>query len=486
MAWNGASLMTDPLALVDLAPDAILSCDAQGAVLSWNRAAELMFGHAATVAIGAPLASMIGTVAAALLDDGRMQGSLELQAQRPDGERLDLTCRRRRLDDGSTIALFSDITRQRARQDGDFIRARNGELFDSLPDAIVVANSSGRIVFANAQAQSLFGHDAAALVGEPVERLLPQRLRTLHTAHRSRYLDTPGLRPMGRGLELHGLHAQGHEFPVAISLSPVRLEGRQLVIAAIRDIADRKAIESALQQKNLELERANRAKDHFLATMSHELRTPLNAILGFTGLMLMRLPGPLTETQERQLGHVQSSGRHLLALINDLLDLAKIGSGHLELAQASFDAREVIEEAAATLRPGASAKGLDLRLELPPAPSPVLADRRALRQVVLNLGSNAVKFTTKGAVVLRVPDTAPLSDAWRLDVIDSGIGISTEDQARLFQAFVQVGDWRERRLEGTGLGLHLSRQLAELMRGTLTVTSRPGQGSCFSLTLPRG
>ncbi|MCP5273207.1 MAG: PAS domain S-box protein [Burkholderiaceae bacterium] len=484
--------MTDPLALVELAPDAIVCCDAGGVVQSWNRAAEQIFGHDAATAVGLPLATLIGQAAVALQNDARAQGHQDVQALRPDGERLELTCRHRRLDDGGTIALFSDITRQRARQDGDVIRARNGELFDSLPDAIVVVNPSGRIVFSNAQAQTLFGHDAAALVGEPVERLLPQRLRTQHRAHRSRYLDTPGLRPMGRGLELHGLHAQGHEFPVAIGLSPVRLEGRVMVIAAIRDIADRKAIESALQQKNLELERANRAKDHFLATMSHELRTPLNAILGFTGLMLMRLPGPLTETQERQLGHVQSSGRHLLSLINDLLDLAKIGSGQLELACETIDAREVIEEAVATLRPGASVKRLDLHVDLPPGPCLVQADRRALRQVVLNLGSNAIKFTARGSVVLRVPAAAESTgasgpgDGWRLDVVDTGIGISDADQARLFQAFVQVGDWRERRMEGTGLGLHLSRQLAELMGGTLTVSSREGQGSCFSLWLRRG
>jgi protein-histidine pros-kinase len=326
----------------------------------------------------------------------------------------------------------------------------------------------------------LFGHAAAAIVGEPVEVLLPPRLRARHVPQRSGYLRQPGLRPMGRGLPLHGLHALGHEFPVEISLSPIDLDGRRLVISAIRDISDRMAIEQALQQKNLELERANRAKDHFLATMSHELRTPLNAILGFTGLMLMKLPGPLTETQERQLHHVESSGRHLLSLINDLLDLAKIESGHVELQCAPVDARGVIDEVVTALRPAAQAKQLKLELELPAGPLPVLADRRALHQVVLNLLGNAIKFTAQGRVCICAEARG---DELSLQVIDTGVGIDPDDQARLFQAFVQVGDWRVRRGEGTGLGLHLSRKLTELMGGTLSVRSTPGEGSCFTVVL---
>ena len=306
-----------------------------------------------------------------------------------------------------------------------------------------------------------------------------------HLPQRSGYLQQPGLRPMGRGLPLHGLHAEGHEFPVEISLSPIDLDGRRLVISAIRDISDRVAIEQALQQKNLELERANRAKDHFLATMSHELRTPLNAILGFTGLMLMKLPGPLTDTQERQLQHVQSSGKHLLSLINDLLDLAKIESGHVELVCEAVDARAVVDEVLTALRPAAFAKQLVLEAELPPGPLRLWADRRALHQVVLNLTGNAIKFTDAGRVcvrarVLQQAETGQCA----LEVLDTGRGISPEDQARLFQAFVQVGDHQNRRGEGTGLGLHLSRKLAALMGGTLQVQSAVGQGSCFTLNLP--
>jgi len=254
-------------------------------------------------------------------------------------------------------------------------------------------------------------------------------------------------------------------------------------MSAIRDISERKRFELALREKNLELERANLAKDRFLATMSHELRTPLNAIIGFTGLMLMKLPGPLTADQEKQLGLVQSSGKHLLSLINDLLDLAKIESGRVELRLETVDCGVVLEEVVQTLRPTAEAKALWLRLEPEQVTVPVRADRRALQQILINLAGNALKFTHEGGVSIEVSTQGERVD---VAVRDTGIGISETDRARLFQAFTQVGDRGTRRAEGTGLGLHLSTKLAELMGGRIEVASQPGQGSVFTLRLERG
>jgi PAS domain S-box-containing protein len=477
------------LLLVEQAPDAMLLLDARGAVRAWNPAARRLLGLAPAAAAGRHLSELIGESAHGLLADGCDLEHHDFIGRRADGTRMhiNLSLRVQRNGQGdvdSHVCALRDATAARVAQDRERVHARYRGLFASLPDAIVVVNDSGRIVHANAQAEALFGRVDADLVGEPVECLLPPRLREQHLPQRNSYLFQPGLRPMGRGLELFGMRADGSEFPVEISLGPIELDGRRLVISAIRDISDRKAIEHTLQLKNIELERANLAKDRFLATMSHELRTPLNAILGFTGLMLMRLPGPLTETQERQLTHVQNSGRHLLALINDLLDLARIESGHTDLALEDMDVVAVFDEVAATLRPTAESRGLSLAVD--PAGKPLLAraDRRALRQVALNLLGNAVKFTQQGGVRVRAEPADREGRAMvALAVTDTGVGIGPEDQARLFQAFVQVGDRRTRE-QGTGLGLHLSLKLVEQMGGALTLHSEPGIGSTFTLWLP--
>ncbi len=198
--------------------------------------------------------------------------------------------------------------------------------------------------------------------------------------------------------------------------------------------------------------------------MSHELRTPLNAIIGFTGTLLMKLPGPLNADQEKQLRTVQTGARHLLALINDLLDLAKIESGKVELKLVPTDCKEVIEEVGASLRPQAEKKGLEFTVTTPPALT-LRTDRRTLNQIVLNLANNAIKFTERGSVRIRAERREESgSRALAISVEDTGMGIRPEDRAKLFTAFSQVADARARQgQEGTGLGLHLSQKLAEAL-----------------------
>ena len=240
-----------------------------------------------------------------------------------------------------------------------------------------------------------------------------------------------------------------------------------------------------LQDKNLELANAMQAKDRFLATMSHELRTPLNAIIGFTGTLLMKLPGPLNTDQEKQLGTVQGSARHLLALINDLLDLAKINAGKVELKLEPTACRGVLEEVAATLRPLAERKGLQLTVDEHAEELVAQTDRRALSQIVLNLASNAIKFTERGSVRLGLARrAAPGGQTIEISVTDSGIGIRDEDQAKLFEAFTQLDSGSRRGQEGTGLGLHLSQKLAGLMGARIEFASAPGKGSRFSVLVP--
>lgn len=201
-------------------------------------------------------------------------------------------------------------------------------LLESAPDAMVIVDRQGRIVLVNSQTERLFGYAREELLGHRVEMLIPGRFRARHQGqHRPGYIEEPRVRGMGAGLDLHGRRKDGREFPVEISLSPLGTGSEMLVSSSIRDITERKRFERELQEANAELRRAILAKDLFLAGMSHELRTPLNAIIGFTGTLLMRLPGPLSAEQERQLRTIQDSARHLLSLINDLLDLARIESG---------------------------------------------------------------------------------------------------------------------------------------------------------------
>jgi signal transduction histidine kinase len=240
-----------------------------------------------------------------------------------------------------------------------------------------------------------------------------------------------------------------------------------------------------LRAKNIELENANQAKDRFLASMSHELRTPLNGILGFTSILLMKLPGPLTDEQDKQLRTIQTSSRHLLSLINDLLDLTKIQSGKVELHFETFTCQSLIAEVVSTLRIIAEGKNLKLEASVPHNDVVIHSDRRSCTQILVNLVNNAIKFTDKGAIriELREPheNTHPLAE---IAVTDTGIGIRQEDQAKLFQAFSQIDNSPARIYEGTGLGLYVCQKLATLIGGRVAFESEYGKGSRFSFTVP--
>lgn len=264
------------------------------------------------------------------------------------------------------------------------------------------------------------------------------------------------------------------------------------LVGAIVDITPMKETQAALRVAMAAAEAADQIKSAFLATMSHELRTPLNSIIGFTGILLQGLAGPLNAEQDKQLGMVRDSARHLLALINDVLDISKIEAGELPVACEPFDLARSIAKVAAIAGPLADKKGLSLMVKVAPGVGAMVSDARRVEQVLLNLLSNAIKFSDAGTVTLQAQlvggfqvdvQHAPVP-AVRLSVADSGIGIKPEDMALLFVPFRQIDSALSRKHEGTGLGLAICRRLTEIMGGTIEAQSQWGQGSVFTVTLP--
>ena len=365
------------------------------------------------------------------------------------------------------------------------------QLLESAPDAIVIIDLLGEIVLINAQTESLFGYSRRELLGQKVELLIPTAYRSRHPNLRAGYFDSPRPRhAMAAGLNLFGLRKDGSEFAAEISLSPINTPEGQLVTAVIRDVTERKRLEEArsrsleLEAQNRRAQEASRLKSEFLANMSHELRTPLNAIIGFSALLHAGKAGPLSETQTEYLGDILVSSRHLLQLINDVLDLAKVEAGRVDIAPQEVDLVRVAAEVKDILRGLAVEKRVEITLEVAAGLDDVVTDPRLLKQVLYNYLSNAIKFTSEGGQIqLEIAASPP--GYFTVSVRDNGIGILAEDISRLFEEFQQLDSGTAKRYPGTGLGLALTKRIVEAQGGTVGVESESGKGSMFFATLPR-
>lgn len=380
-----------------------------------------------------------------------------------------------------------------------FAESRFQKLLEAAPDAILEVDGRGRIVLINDAAEKMFGYTRDELMRLNVDALVPSAMRHPHQQHRGAYTAHPQTRPMGSGLELHAQRKDGSLFPVEISLSPNRVGDELRVISVVRDISRRKEIEGRLkavqerytselaaknqqlEARNRDVEKANRLKSEFLASMSHELRTPLHTIIGFSELLSEELEGPLTPKQKRFIGHILQDSRHLLELINEILDLSKIESGRLELQVGSFEFPGCLEEVFGGIQPQAAAKQIRLENRNTFTES-LCADRLRVKEILYNLLSNAVKFTPEGGVVW--VESAVQDQFLRVTVGDTGIGIVPEEQELVFEKFYQVGSTTKGTREGTGLGLPITRKLVELHGGRLSLRSKPGEGTQFTFTLP--
>jgi PAS domain S-box-containing protein len=406
--------------------------------------------------------------------------------------------------------MIDDITDRKRAEDRLAESERKYRMLVENANSIILRwNSEGRIIFLNEFGQRFFGYSEEELVGRHViGTIVPP---TEETSRDLRALmDQICADPNAFGQNVNeNMRRNGERVWVAWANKIVRdAQGEVLEILSIgTDITARRQAElevnrlhEDLQRHAEELERrvaertaelavardraeaADRLKSAFLATMSHELRTPLNSIIGFTGIVLRGMAGPLTAEQTKQLDMVRGSARHLLSLINDVLDISKIEAGELTVARELVDLSASVTKAAGIVKPMAERKGLGLHVHIPPDLGQALGDERRVQQILLNLLTNAVKFTESGEIEITVEAT---SDAVRIRVADTGIGIKPEDLAIVFQPFRQIDSGTTRNHEGTGLGLAICRRLADLMGGEVRAASELGKGSVFTFILPR-
>lgn len=472
--------------LIEQLPVATLLCNDQGRIELANQSAATLFGSSAGLLAGERLNRYVpGALVESSGEQWLEASHEESQALREDGTAipvaLSLTSFRR--DDGVHHLLNLVDLQQRKRDEERF---RN--VVEASPNAFLLFDQEGRIVMVNRQTELLFGFSRQELLGQPVELLIPESMRKTYHEVRHRFAQEPESRRLGDNRELFGRHRDGRLLPVEIGLSPLRSGDEQLVQAVVIDIGHRKAAERRLRDQANELIVANRYKSEFLANMSHELRTPLNSILILSDQLRQNAANNLTEKQVRHADIIHRAGQDLLQLINDVLDLAKIEAGHMQIKLEPLDVAELLAEVLIGLEPMAEQNGLTLSSQIDPdVPVSIISDRARLQQILRNLVTNALKFTERGSVdvhVTRRPAERPDEDTLLICVTDTGIGIAEDQHERIFQAFQQIDGSISRQYGGTGLGLAIARQLAEVLGGSIHLKSAPGHGSSFTVQVP--
>jgi PAS domain S-box-containing protein len=385
--------------------------------------------------------------------------------------------------------------------------ARFSEIVASAMDAILIFDADGKIRMVNGAAERMFRIEHGTAMGEPITRFFPDGVNadTVSTLCTSADRQHADLVMPSEVVPPHAFTARrtsGEMFPIEASVSCLDTPAGRTYTLIVRDVSDRhrheqalrdqaeslaesarelKALNEELHHRQLDLERAMTARSRFYASMSHELRTPINAVLGYSTLLLERIYGPLNDKQTEGIERTQKAARHLLELVNDVLDLSKIEAGKIDLRLQPVEFPGLIEDLFVTVRPLADEHGSELSLDVrSDAPIKVVSDPRRVRQILLNLLSNAIKFGHGKPI--KVVCTVTEEHGVSVAVSDEGEGISKEDQERIFHEFVQLG--KTQLQDGTGLGLPISRRLAQLLRGSLTVESTLGKGSTFCLRLP--
>ena len=378
------------------------------------------------------------------------------------------------------VGIQTDITeRVQAEAALRESEARFRGVWESTLDAMALADAAGIVLAANPAYCELAGYAMEEIVGHNFSRIFPAAERAEREAGYQAIFTSP---LPTTSFETTIQRANGALREVACQGAFIEIDGqRQAMVAAIRDVTERNRLERELRGALQEAEAATRTKSLFLAMMSHELRTPLQAVLGYTDLLLLGSARSLTREQTEDLGHIKQGADRMIGLIDQMLDLSRMEEGRLEVAANPVDLAGIIEQVRQDVAPQAIAKAIDLIIDLPPALPPALGDPSRLRQILLNLAGNAVKFTEHGAVRI---SARGIDDDIEITVSDTGIGISADALPHIFEEFHQVDGSLTRRYGGAGLGLAIARRLAEQMSGHLTVSSQPGVGSTFTLRIP--
>jgi len=389
-----------------------------------------------------------------------------------------------KLPSGEVVAVYDDVTKSKQaeealRESEEKFRA----ISSSAQDAILMMDHRGAISFWNRAAERIFGWTEEEAVGKKLHDLLAsEKYRDGYREGFKKFIRTGEGPAVGKNLELSALRKNGAEFPVELSLSAVNLKGRWNAIGIIRDITDRKQAEKMLKQEKEKADLASRTKSNFLANMSHEIRTPMNAVIGFSDMLL---DTALDRDQREYAQTVKKSAEALLYLINDILDFSKIEAGKLDFEDIFFDPELVAYDVCEMMRPQLGLKPVEILCRIGDGlPSRVRGDAGRFRQVLTNLMSNACKFTDSGEVELSIDLEEETDTRVRLytTVRDTGIGIAKNRLSAIFKAFQQADGSTTRVYGGTGLGLTISRQIAEYMEGDIRAESSPGRGSIFHFT----
>jgi PAS domain S-box-containing protein len=485
---------------IDTALDAVINADSRGIITGWNTQAELIFGRSRAEAVGKALDE---TIIPESYRDAHRRGlthylstgegpvlnqRIEIAALRRDGTEfpIELAIVPVQSHSGVSFSAFvRDITKSRqAEEERVRLSNYNQLLLDSTGEGIYGIGTDGNCTFLNRAAARILGLTPEEALGRNMHRLA-------HHSHPdgTEYpgADCPIYRATqaGRSCRVEDdvfWHADGTSFPVEYTSSPIFSDGKlQGAVITFADITQRKQNEKELRDARDAAEASSRTKSQFLANMSHELRTPMNAILGYSEMLQEEAEEEGLDSFTPDLQKIQNAGKHLLSLINDILDLSKIEAGKMELYLEDFDVSKTVQDVAGTVQTLVAKKSNHLAVMCPPEIGMMRGDLTKLRQSLFNLLSNAAKFTENGTIALNVRRE---DGFFVFDVQDTGIGMTPEQIAGLFEAFSQADASTTRKYGGTGLGLAITRRFCRMMGGDTTVQSTPGTGSTFTMRLP--